>query len=466
MGMRGIVWLLLLSIVATVAAITLGSNDGLVTLHWGVWRVDLSLNLFVLLVVGACLLVIAAARVFDALVSLPRRAAEWRALQRERAAHQALREAYLEMAAGRYSRADKAAQRVLGLTEGAREDDGGRPPGRWARPGAAGGSRDEVVSVDVQGLRPEGPAPSPDRLAQGAGPVVPGFAQLRLTACLLSADSLHRLQNRQARDRRLQQALTLAEQAGSRGGTEAARLMAAGWAVEDRDVEEAQRWLGALPPGVARRTQALRLKLQAARLAGRGEEALQTARLLAKHQAFSPVAAQGLLHSLASQMLDSAHDIEQLRRQWQALDAADRRDPLVVDHAVRRAVALGAPQEARAWLRPLWERIDALAREDRERVALSLAEALEGLGADWLAPLEQALAAHPDDSAIAAVVGLALAERGLWGKARGPLELVTRHPEVPPRIRRRAWRELARVARGEGDEARALACEQAAAQVE
>jgi HemY protein len=364
------------------------------------------------------------------LLSLPRRAAEWRALQRERAAHQALREAYLEMAAARYSRADKAAKRALALTEGLPEGD------------IADKRRGSLLAP------------------------WPGVGQLRLTASLLSADSLHRLQNRDARDERLQQALSLAEAAASRGGAEAARLMAAAWAVDDRDVEAARRWIGQLPPGVARRTQALRLKLQAARLAGRAEEALQTARLLSKHQAFSPAAAQGLLHSLASQVLDSAHDIEQLRLQWQSLDASDRRDPMVAGHAARRAVGLGSPQDARAWLRPLWERLDRLGRDDRERVALALLEALEGLGIEWLAPLEQALAAHPDEAAVAAAVGLALAERGLWGKARAPLEQAARDAGLPPRIRRRAWRELARGARGEGDEARAVACEQAAAQVE
>lgn len=428
--MRSVIWLILLAIVATVAATTLGSNDGLVTVHWGAWRVDLSLNLFVLLVVASCLLVIAAARVVDALLSLPRRAAEWRALQRERAAHQSLREAYLETAAARYSRADKAAQRALSLTEGL----------------------------------PEGES-APSRRGSVLAPW-PGVGQLRLTAALLSADSLHRLQNREARDQRLQQALALAEGASPRSGTEAACLMAAAWAVDDRDVEAASRWLGQLPPGAARRTQALRLKLQAARLAGRSEEALQTARLLAKHQAFSPAAAQGLLHSLASQVLDRAHDIEQLRLQWQLLDASDRRDPTVVGHAVRRAVALHAPQDARAWLRPLWDRLDRLGRDDREHVALALIDAVEGLGIEWLAPLEQALRAHADEPAIAAAAGLALAERGLWGKARPPLELAAREGTLSPRIRRRAWRELARAARGEGDEARALACEQAAAQVE
>ena len=49
--MRGVIWLLLLAVVAVVAASLLGPNDGLVSVYWGGWRTDLSLNLAVLLLV-------------------------------------------------------------------------------------------------------------------------------------------------------------------------------------------------------------------------------------------------------------------------------------------------------------------------------------------------------------------------------------------------------------------------------
>ena len=47
--MRATIWFVLLFAVAVVAAVTLGTNDGLVTFYWGEWRLDLSLNLFLLL---------------------------------------------------------------------------------------------------------------------------------------------------------------------------------------------------------------------------------------------------------------------------------------------------------------------------------------------------------------------------------------------------------------------------------
>src|SRR5690606_31849034 len=97
---------------------------------------------------------------------------------------------------------------------------------------------------------------------------------------------------------------------------EGARLLAAEWALDDRDASRALSLLADLPPGVARRTHALRLKLQATRLGQQPQEALKTARLLAKHQGFSRVAALGLMRSLAFEALDAARDVEQVHRVW------------------------------------------------------------------------------------------------------------------------------------------------------
>ena len=48
--MRTVIWLVLLFAVAVVAALTLGSNDGLASFYWNGWRLDVSLNLFLLVV--------------------------------------------------------------------------------------------------------------------------------------------------------------------------------------------------------------------------------------------------------------------------------------------------------------------------------------------------------------------------------------------------------------------------------
>lgn len=413
--MRGVIWLVLLFVVAVVAATTLGSNDGLVSIYWGGWRTDLSLNLFVLAMLGACLVLMSALQALNSLVSLPQRAGAWRALRRERAAEAALREALAEYFSARYGRARKAAQRALQIADGT--------------------------------------------------PVLEADPEFRSLVQLLAAGSLHRLQDKARRDETLRQAIKAARslRGNTRSAEEAARLLAAEWALDDRDAARALEALEALPPGAARRTHALRLKLQALRMARRPLEALHTARLLAKHQAFSTVVAQSLLRSLVAETLESAHDVQQLRRLWAQFDAADRRDPQVAARASMRAVQLDAAEEARQWLRPFWERLAELPREDREQIALALIEARAGIAADWLPRLESAVQAFGHESAIVAAVGMAYAERQLWGKARRLLEQAAAAPALPARTRRAAWRQLAALAREEGDEAGAVAGEHAAA---
>ena len=410
--MRGVIWLVLLFVVAVVAATTLGSNDGLVSLYWAGWRTDLSLNLFVILVLASCAVLMLAVQALNSLVSLPKRAGQWRALRRERAAEVALREAQAEFFGARYGRAHKAAQRALAL-------------------------------------QPEAPA-------------LAGDTQFRLLARLLAAGSLHKLQNRTQRDANLVQALT-----AERGtAAEAARLLAAEWALDDRDAPRALEMLDALSPGAARRTQALRLRLQASRMARQPMEALRTARLLANHQAFSATVAQSLLRSLANETLDAAHDVQQLRRLWGQFDAADRRDLHIICRAAQRAAQLDAAADGRLWLRPLWDRLAELPREDRDRVSLALIDARSGIGAEWLPRLESAAQSFGHESAVVAAVGMVFAERQLWGKARRLLEQAAAAPPLPSRTRRLAWRQLAQLARQEADEARAVVCERAAAAID
>ena len=77
---------------------------------------------------------------------------------------------------------------------------------------------------------------------------------------MLAAGSLHRLQDRAQRDELLQKVLEPGRPVLA-PVDEGARLLAAEWALDDRDATRALELLAQLPPGVGRRTQALRLKL-------------------------------------------------------------------------------------------------------------------------------------------------------------------------------------------------------------
>jgi HemY protein len=293
-------------------------------------------------------------------------------------------------------------------------------------------------------------------------PALGDDARFRQLAGLLAAGSLHRLQDRARRDATVKPLLK-AERAS---GGEAACLLAAEWALDDRDAARALGMLDALPPGAARRTQALRLRLQATRMARQPMDALRTARLLANHQAFSPVVAQTLLRSLIGEALDTAHDAQQLRRLWSQVDAVDRRDAQVVSRAAQRAAQLDAPDDARQWLRPFWDKLGELPSEDRQAVALALIEARVGMGADWLPRLEAAAQNFGHEAAVVASVGMAFAERQLWGKARKLLEQAAAAAVLPSATRRAAWRQLALLATQESDHERASACERAAAAID
>jgi HemY protein len=414
--MRSVVWLVLLFVIAGVAATALGANDGLASLYWGGWRLDLSLNLFVLLLVATCFALVFIIQGLDALLGLPRRAHEWRVSRRDRNAQAALREALAQYFAGRYSRAQKAALRALAI-----QDDTGEL------------HRDHEFTV---------------------------------LGHLLAAGSAHRLQDRSARDVQLQQALELAQRSpGARPAEEGARLLAAEWALDDRDPSRALELLAALPVGVARRTQALRLKLQATRHGRQPQEALKTARLLAKHQGFSKAAAEGLLRSLAFESLATARDADQLRAVWMQFDPLDRRDPFIVARAATLATGFGAADEARSWLRPLWDQLADLADDERAAVADTLALCSAGIGADWLPRLEAAERGHPRDGRVALAVGVGYAERQIWGKARSLLQQAAADADLPAASRRRAWLTLATMAQEQGDTEQATRCFEAAARL-
>lgn len=413
--MRTVVWLLLLFAVAVVAALTLGDNDGLVSLYWGGWRVDLSMNLFLFAAVVVAVAGFAIWQALHALLELPHQARRWRTLQRERSAQSALRDALAERLAGRFTRAHRAALRALEVHAG--------------------------------------------------GDGLPADPQFELLALTVATGSLHHLQDRPGRDALRQRLLSTARANAGTPAADAAHLLAAEWALDDGDAERAVALLAELPPGAARRTQALRLRLRAARAARRPREALQIARLLAKHGAFGAAAAQALLRSLAIETIDAVHDAEQLRRAVAGLDSADRDDPFVAARAARRACALDAMPDARLWLRPHWQRLAAQAENARAELALALADAAPGIDADWLPLLEPALRSHGQQPQVSFAVGAAFAARGLWGKARSPLETAARSATLDTTSRRRAWQALALIAQHEGDEARQRLCEAEAARL-
>ena len=415
--MRAALWLLALFGVAVAIALFAGNNQGTVTVFWPPYRVDLSLNLVLLLLFAAFVFMHAALGALAALFDLPRQALRWRAQQKERALVASLLDAISHLVAGRFIRARKSAEAALA----------------------------QEKSLAASGER------------------LPNAGQVRTLAHLLAAESAQALQDRPARQQHLQQALEQSAARDAQETHEGALLRAARWSLDDRDPQAAMAWLRELPQGVSRRTVALRMKLKAARLAGQTAEALETARLLAKHRAFSPAAAQSIVRGLAVDLLNSAHDAAQLQRAWNSLEAPERAMAELAVHAAQRLTSLGGDaQLAREWLLPVWERQQTLGSVLQVKLVAALEDGLESLDGAWLARIESAQRADPRSATLQYLAGMACMKRQLWGKAQQLLTQAAMGLQ-DLKLHRKAWRALARLAEERGDaEAAQLAYQRAA----
>ena len=111
--MRAALWFLALFGIAVAMALFAGNNQGTVTLFWPPYRIDLSLNMVLLLLVGGFVVLHAALQALAALFDMPHHARRWRLQQKERAMHGALLDAMTHLLSGRFVRASKAAEAAL-----------------------------------------------------------------------------------------------------------------------------------------------------------------------------------------------------------------------------------------------------------------------------------------------------------------------------------------------------------------
>ena len=410
--MRAALWFLALFGVAVASALFAGNNQGTVTLFLPPHRIDLSLNLVLVLLALGFATLYAALRGLAVLLQLPRQTRRWRLHQRERAMHGAMLDALVQLLAGRFLRARKMALETLAQEASLAHSRAALPHGRT----------------------------------------------LQALAHLVAAESSQLLQDHAQRDAHLQQALEQAPAQGSpaeRELREGIQLRAARWALDNREVDTALEWLASLPQGAARRTLALRARLKATRLAGHTQQALETARLLAKHRAFSDTAAHGIIAGLALELIHGTRDPAQLQHAWNALEPAERALPELAIAAAQHLAHLGGDSETvRQWLLPVWEQMvsapGALSGHLALKLVRALESSLEGLDAPWLARIEAAAQANPRDTCLQYLAGIACLQRQLWGKAQQQLTQSTRQLQDAS-LRRSAWQHLAQLAERRGD---------------
>ncbi|MBI3231362.1 MAG: heme biosynthesis protein HemY, partial [Burkholderiales bacterium] len=117
--MRLFLWLLAIFATAIGVAVTARFNPGNVVLFYPPYRVDLSLNLFILLWLVLFFVMYFMLRTFNAARQMPEMVAQYRQKRREREANKALREALKCLLEGRFGHAEKAAIRACDLPENA-----------------------------------------------------------------------------------------------------------------------------------------------------------------------------------------------------------------------------------------------------------------------------------------------------------------------------------------------------------
>jgi HemY protein len=406
--MRSVLWFLSLFAIAVGVALFAGHNEGVVTVFWPPYRIDLSLNLVLVGLVGLFFAIHLALRALAILLSLPGQARRWRIRYQERAMQLGLIDGLSHLAAGRFIRSRKAAEGVL----------------------------------------------AQERSLAGSERALSYSPRLRAVAHMLAAESAHALQDRAARDEHVRLALEQTARRHEHEVRDGVQLWAARWAAADRDIQAAQQRLDELSQGAARRTLALRLRFKVARLARRTQEALEIARLLAKHRAFSPVAAVSLVRGLAMELVQSAYDPSQLEKAWSQLDAAERQMPEVAIRAAERMLELGGEfATAQQWLAPVWDQMvkpgSDVSQEQRIKLALvlergfALAEGKPDVA--WLTRIEAAQMANPRDALLQYLAGVTCMYLSLWGKAQQLLKQALTQLQ-DERLKRRAWQCLAQLA--------------------
>lgn len=117
--MRLLLWLVALMAAAIGIAVTARFNPGNVVFFYPPHRIDMSLNLFVVLAVLLFLVLYALVRAVRATLGMPERVAAYRQRRREREGNKGLRDALKALFEGRFGHAEKAAMRAAELPENA-----------------------------------------------------------------------------------------------------------------------------------------------------------------------------------------------------------------------------------------------------------------------------------------------------------------------------------------------------------
>ncbi|MFA7267819.1 MAG: heme biosynthesis HemY N-terminal domain-containing protein [Sterolibacterium sp.] len=283
--MRTLLWLLTLAALAVGLALAARYNDGYVLLVLPPWRVDLSLNLLILLQLAGFALFYLLLRTVLHTLRLPRAVREYRARRRREHAERALGDALRFAFEGRYGHALKSA-----------------------------------ATAHHAGYSPA------------------------LTA-LLAARAAHDLRDGERETEWLQRAL---QNENDQSASRNARLMTEALLhLDAHRYDDAIGTLKLLAAGGQRHIAALRLALRAHRALGDWREVLRLVRKLQKYRALSAEQAAPLRQRAHQEILRSLSlDAGALLNYWREIPDAERHAPRLAGEAARLLIAQGDCQNA------------------------------------------------------------------------------------------------------------------------
>ncbi len=409
--MRGLFWVLALFATAVGLSLAARYNDGYVLFFINPQRIELSLTLFVLLLVLAFAVFYFFIRAASYTLGLPQRVRAFRARRVSEKARHAMFDAVVSSFEGRYARAAKSAASAY----------------------AAG---------EESGL-----------------------------AALVAARAEHGMEHFEVRDEWLQRAAEAATKSAD-ASLQHARLMTQAELLADQHRDtEALAALSELNQSGARHIATQRLSLRSLTRAGRWDDALKVAHRLEEHQAVHPAVA-AKTRELAYQALFANGDAADLRERLRNLPRADRRQAAVARSIATGLIRAGLMTDAAELIETAldheWDSdLAALYADcdfsgavlDEQGGVLNTAShtashtastnssttASQTQAAHQLERAERWLSSHPRDAALLLGLGRLCARQQLWGKARSFLE---QSAVVTPG--RAVWLELARLSNATG----------------
>lgn len=359
--MRSLLWLILLFGLAVGLALFTHYQSGYALLFLPPWRIELSLNAFVLIFALVVLGGFSLLKLVDWVLAMPREATRWRNERRARKARRYRRDAMMAVFEGRYQRAE----RDIGEAR-ANEDD----------------------------------------------------ADLRLLDMLVGAKAAHDCRDFDRRDRYFEDART-----ATTGQSLALDMLEAELMYEQYRNRDALVALGRAYAKSPKLTAALRLELKIRQQENQPLRVIELVDQLERSDALDAASALHIrAQARLMQLRQQPMDFNELSRWWNSLQAAERAMPRLAAAAARAFARLKAVERAEAILVDALEAEWNVAPLEVYGELGRLGSGGDGDAVKRLARAEDWLRHHPSDHQLLLALGRLCHDAALWGKARTYLE--------------------------------------------